>query len=72
MIILDQHLFSTLATQLPYLNPGTGGLIVQLLLGALFAAGLTARIFWSRIKKALHLKSTKPDEEISSEKDASD
>jgi hypothetical protein len=71
MIALNSHLLSTLASELPYLNPGTGGLIVQLVLGALFAVGLTARIFWSRIKKALHLKPTGPDEEISAGKDTS-
>lgn len=72
MILLDPQLFSTLATELPYLNPGTGGLIVQLLLGALFAAGLTVRIFWSRIKKVLHLKPTEPDGETSLEKEETD
>ena len=33
-----------------YLDPGNGSLILQLILGALLAIGLTVRIFWSRIK----------------------
>lgn len=72
MILFEQHLLTTLTSELPYLNPGTGGLIVQLLLGALFAAGLTLRIFWDRIRKALHLKPSDAEQAASSEKDASD
>jgi len=34
-----------------YLDPGSGSLIIQLLLGALLAIGLGVRIFWSRIKR---------------------
>jgi hypothetical protein len=42
---------SVLTTIQPYLNPGTGGLIIQLILGGLFAAGLAVRVFWSKIKR---------------------
>jgi len=42
---------------LHYLDPGTGSLIVQLLLGTLLAIGLGVRIFWSRIKKVFNRKS---------------
>ena len=45
----------------PYLNPGTGGLIIQLILGGLFAVGLAVRVFWSRIKKIGASRSSKPD-----------
>ncbi len=53
MPFLDPIFSSILSSAQPYLNPGTGGLIIQLILGALFAVGLTARIFWSRIKKVI-------------------
>jgi len=36
-----------------YLDPGSGSLIIQLVIGALLAIGLTIRIFWSRIKAFL-------------------
>jgi hypothetical protein len=72
MILFEQHPLSTLVSALPYLNPGTGGLIVQLVLGALFAVGLTTRMFWSRIKKMLHLKPSEPEGESFVGKDASD
>ncbi len=42
---------SVLTSVHPYLNPGTGGLIIQLILGGLFAIGLAVRVFWSRIKR---------------------
>lgn len=32
------------------MDPGTGSMIVQLLLAALLGIGVAVRIFWSRIK----------------------
>ncbi|MFC1761616.1 hypothetical protein ACFL6U_05990 [Planctomycetota bacterium] len=34
-----------------YVDPGTGSLIIQLLIGFLFGAAFAARMFWSRIKE---------------------
>ncbi len=42
--LIQYHLY------LLYLDPGNGSLILQLVLGALLAIGLTIRIFWSKIK----------------------
>ena len=56
----DPLQISILSSVLPYLNPGTGGLIIQLILGALFAIGLTVRVFWSRIKKIVIFNKSKP------------
>jgi hypothetical protein len=47
---------------LNYLDPGTGSLIIQLLLGALLAIGLGVRIFWSRIKKIFTRKPSVTDD----------
>jgi len=33
-----------------YLDPGTGSYILQLLIGALFGAMFTMKIFWRKIK----------------------
>lgn len=33
-----------------YLDPGTGSLIVQILFGAIFAAMMTAKLWWFRAK----------------------
>ena len=32
-----------------YLDPGSGSLLVQILLAALLGAGVTVRLFWKRI-----------------------
>ena len=34
-----------------YLDPGTGSLIIQIILGIIFGIGLGIRIFWSKIKQ---------------------
>lgn len=33
-----------------YIDPGTGSLIIQILIGVLVALGATVKIFWNRIK----------------------
>lgn len=33
-----------------YLDPGTGSYILQMLLAAVFAAGLTVKIYWGKVK----------------------
>ncbi|MDI7275208.1 MAG: hypothetical protein QME94_04445 [Anaerolineae bacterium] len=35
-----------------YLDPGTGSLVVQLLVAGLLGVALTVRLFWRRIKAA--------------------
>ena len=35
---------------LAYIDPGTGSLIIQILLAALVGAGFAVKIFWTRIK----------------------
>ncbi len=52
---------SVLSTVDPYLNPGTGGLIIQLILGGLFAIGLAVRVFWSKIKRIGASRPANPD-----------
>ncbi len=32
----------------PYLDPGTGSLIIQMLIGALVGGAVAARVFWKR------------------------
>jgi len=69
MPVFDPVFSSIPSSTQPCLNPGTGGLIIQLILGALFAAGLTARIFWSRIKKMIQPNRPEADEPVSKEQD---
>ena len=35
-----------------YLDPGSGSVIIQIIIGALLSIGVTVRLFWSRIKSA--------------------
>lgn len=50
------------ATILTYLDPSSGSLIAQAVMGAVVAAGLAVRIFWHRILRILGIKkSPRPD-----------
>lgn len=45
-----------------YLDPGTGSMILQGILGGLAAAAVLGRLFWSRILTFLGIKKNEPDE----------
>jgi len=34
-----------------YLDPGTGSLVIQMLIGALAGIGITLKVYWHRIKE---------------------
>jgi hypothetical protein len=44
-----------------YLDPGTGSMLVQLLVGGVAAAGVAAKFYWRRILTLLHIRKDKPD-----------
>ena len=44
------HLLSVLASPEPYLDPGSGSVILQLLLAAILGIGVILRTQWSKIK----------------------
>jgi hypothetical protein len=51
-----------------YLDPGSGSMLVQLLVGGIAAAGVTARLYWHRITRVFRrerpeLPSADPDRE---------
>lgn len=47
---------------LTYLDPGSGSMIAQAVIGAIAAVGVTLKLFWHRILRILGLKKTpKPD-----------
>ena len=41
---------------LAYLDPGTGSLIVQLVLGGAAAVAVTAKLWWHRLLHVLHIR----------------
>jgi len=36
-----------------YLDPGTGSIIIQSLIGALVAAGIALKVYWTKIKYSI-------------------
>ena len=50
----------------PYLDPGSGSILIQMLIAALLGAGIFVRAQWSRIKKWFGVKPK--DEETEDEK----
>ena len=53
-------LFSELPRTLAYLDPGSGSLIVQMLIAAIVGGGLLLRTFWSKLAG----KSKKAEEDM--------
>jgi hypothetical protein len=48
---------------LPYLDPGSGSFLIQLLIAALLGLGVALRASWSRIKGFFGKKSEAADED---------
>jgi hypothetical protein len=46
-----------------YLDPGTGSIVVQAIIGGIAVASTTVSVFWSRIKTALLSKRTPPTDQ---------
>ena len=49
-----------------YIDPGTGSVIVQMIIGGLVGVGIAIKVFWFRIKTALSpgFKKNNSDDEI--------
>lgn len=43
-------------TVLAYLDPGTGSLLLQLMVGGLAAAGVMLKVYWRRLLRFLHIR----------------
>ncbi len=41
---------------LSYLDPGTGSVVLQIVLGGVAALGVTARLYWRRVQHVLRLR----------------
>ena len=54
-------------TPLPYLDPGSGSFLIQLLIAALLGIGVAVRASWSRIKGWFGIKSKPGDEDDDAE-----
>tara|TARA_B110000495_G_scaffold70318_1_gene59923 strand:+ start:340 stop:540 length:201 start_codon:yes stop_codon:yes gene_type:complete len=47
LLILDSFVLSNV---LGYIDPGSGSLVIQMLIGALVGAGITIKIYWYKLK----------------------
>ena len=57
------------ALVLAYLDPGSGSMILQLLVGGLAAMGVALRMYWQRVLSFLRIR--RDDDEPAPERDAS-
>ena len=48
-------------TPLAYLDPGSGSLFLQLLLGGIAGVAVLGKLLWQRITSALGIRSAAPD-----------
>jgi hypothetical protein len=48
-------------TVFAYLDPGTGSMLVQLVVGGAAAAGVAAKLYWQKILKFLHIRKDEPE-----------
>jgi hypothetical protein len=46
---------------LAYLDPGSGSMILQILAGGLAAVAVTAKLYWNKILRFLHIRKDEPD-----------
>jgi len=66
MTLLTAHLWSALADPTLYLDPGSGSILLQLLLAALLGLGVILRTQWGKIK-TLFKRNDDADEELDDE-----
>ena len=48
-------------TVLAYLDPGTGSMLVQLVVGGLAAVAVTAKFYWRRLLRLLRIRKADPE-----------
>jgi hypothetical protein len=50
-----------MTTVLAYLDPGSGSMILQVLAGGVAAVAVTAKLYWNRVLRFLHLRKDDPE-----------
>ena len=63
MLLLTNALLSDFGDKLLYLDPGSGSVLIQLLIAALFGVGIALRASWSKIKGLFGIKSEIDDDD---------
>lgn len=57
-----QSILSILAKPPHYLDPGSGSILIQLILGAVLGLGVMVRVFWKNIKAFFTLGKTNSEQ----------
>jgi hypothetical protein len=55
-----------MTTLLAYLDPGSGSMILQIIVGGAAAVAVTAKLYWGRLMKFLRIR--KPEDQAELEK----
>ena len=63
MFLLTNALLSGFGDKLAYLDPGSGSVLIQLLIAALLGVGIALRASWGKIKGLFGRKSETDDED---------
>jgi hypothetical protein len=48
-------------TVLAYLDPGSGSMILQIILGGVAAIAVTAKLYWQRLLRLLRIRKDEPE-----------
>ena len=63
MILFASQLLSALAAPEPYLDPGAGSILLQILLAAILGVGVLLRSQWAKFKSLFGRKDTSKEYE---------
>jgi hypothetical protein len=63
MFVITGILYSLLGGKTAYLDPGSGSMLIQLLLAILLGLGVLIRVYWTKIKGLFGGKKTNDDDE---------
>jgi hypothetical protein len=58
-----------MTSTLAYLDPGTAGILLQMLGGGVAALAVAIKLFWRRILRFLHIRTDDPEAETASRPD---
>lgn len=57
------HFLTIIPREVAYLDPGSGSLIIQMLVAGLLGAGMLLRSQWNKIKKLFRRNDVQPDDD---------
>jgi hypothetical protein len=64
IIFIVWLLFICASPAYAYVDPGSGGMLVQLLLGGVAGVAVLVRMYWQRCLKLVRLRKAEPDEQL--------